>query len=252
LLAGYDGYPGQRMLSLLEQGRFGVLFGFARSWGEWPGREGKSAWRALVGQLLPDGLYQRGLAHMGINTTPAWMDLGALQQHGISVRPRRMDRLPQGRRRRVAEVLSLALTENGLPSLLRYGDRNAMRFSIENRVPFLTLPMVDLLLSLPEAYLISNSGDTKHVFRAAMRSIVPDAILDRKDKIGFETPMQDWLSDLAPTIRECLVETKQVSFLRSEKMVSDFDSLVSKKRRLSSQIWRMINLNWWSRLFNVG
>src|SRR5205807_3214015 len=86
--------------------------------------------------------------------------------------------------------LEETLVETSLPMLLRYEDRNSMAFSIESRVPFLTMPLVDFLLRLPEEHLIGRDGTTKNVFRQAMRGLVPDTILDRRDKIGFQTPEQ--------------------------------------------------------------
>lgn len=77
-----------------------------------------------------------------------------------------------------------SLTHNGLPALHRHGYRNSMRFSVESRIPFLILRLVELLLSQPESYLISVAGETKHVFRAAMRGIVPYGVLDRLDKMA--------------------------------------------------------------------
>lgn len=88
------------------------------------------------------------------------------------------------------------LTSKRITRLLRYADRNAMAHSIENRVPFLTVELAEFLLTLPEDFLVSRDGDSKHIFRQAMRGLVPDAILDRKDKIVFETPEQQWLKYL--------------------------------------------------------
>ena len=52
-----------------------------------------------------------------------------------------------------------------------------MHFSIENRVPFLTLPIAEFMLTLPESYLVSEIGETKSLFRSAMQDIVPNEIL---------------------------------------------------------------------------
>jgi asparagine synthase (glutamine-hydrolysing) len=251
LLGGYDGYPGQRMLSLLERGRLFDLPRFAARWRSWPGRHG-SAWRALVGQLLPDALYARGLAFAGVETRPGWLDRAALRREGAHLRPVRVRRSPDARGRRLAEVLSQSLGGTYLPSLLRYGDRNAMRFSVENRVPFLTIPFAELMLSMPESFLVSPAGETKHVFRAAMRGIVPDAILDRRDKIGFETPMRAWLAGMAPAIRELLRGSSRFGFLAPDAMVATLDANVAGQARGDSQTWRMINLCWWSRLYGVA
>ena len=74
-----------------------------------------------------------------------------------------------------------------LPTLLHTEDINSMAFSIESRVPFLDHRLVDLSFRMPTEHKVYR-GETKRVLRAAMRGIVPDQILDRKDKTGFITP----------------------------------------------------------------
>ena len=74
-----------------------------------------------------------------------------------------------------------------LPTLLHTEDLNSMAFSIESRVPFLDHRLVQLCFSMPNEHKI-HRGETKRVLRKAMRGIVPDAVLDRKDKTGFITP----------------------------------------------------------------
>jgi asparagine synthase (glutamine-hydrolysing) len=154
-----------------------------------------------------------------------------------------------GRGRRVMAELAHALTQRGLPSLLRHGDRNSMRFSVESRVPFLTLEQADLLLSLPEHYLISAGGETKSVFRAAMRGIVPDAILDRRDKIGFQTPEQSWLISMAGNVREWLKQDIRVPFIDQAVILREFEAIIEGRREFSWQLWRWINFIRWHQHF---
>lgn len=120
-----------------------------------------------------------------------------------------------------------------------------MRFSIESRVPFLTVPMAELALSLPENYLISDAGQTKHVFREAMRGIVPDAILDRRDKIGFATPEKEWLFAMAPTIRNWLTESAAIPMLNSTALLAEFDAIIAGNKPFSWQLWRWVNFVRW-------
>ncbi|MFM8771259.1 MAG: asparagine synthase (glutamine-hydrolyzing) [Candidatus Kapaibacterium sp.] len=88
-----------------------------------------------------------------------------------------------------------------LPTLLHTEDINSMAFSIESRVPFLDHRLVDLSFRMPTEHKVYR-GETKRVLRAAMRGIVPDQILDRKDKTGFITPGHiKWLrGDLSYTL----------------------------------------------------
>lgn len=84
------------------------------------------------------------------------------------------------------------LLRDSLPSLLRFEDRSSMAFSIEARVPFLHRPVVELAMRLrPELKI--RRGALKHVLREAMRGLVPEAVLNRQDKIGFTAPTAQWL-----------------------------------------------------------
>ena len=120
-----------------------------------------------------------------------------------------------------------------------------MRFSVESRVPFLTCEMADFLLSLPEAYLISPEGETKHIFRTAMRGIVPDDVLDRRDKIGFETPEKEWLLGMGETIRGWLRVDLNLPFFNQAEVLKEFDLIAAGKKPFSWQVWRWINFSRW-------
>lgn len=249
MLAGYSGYPGQRLRSLVETGHWANAWQFARNWAQWPGRSRAFAGKALVAQLSEGGLYQALRALHAGEPSPHWLNTAALQEHGVRTRYPRMQPTQTARGRRVVAELALALQQRGLPALLRHGDRNAMRFSVESRVPFLTLDMVNLLLSMPENFLISPQGETKSVFRAAMRGIVPDEVLDRRDKIGFATPEQDWLLGMAPTVRQWLQADLNLPFLDQAKILQEFDAIVAGKKPFSWQVWRWVNFCRWHSLF---
>ena len=251
LLAGYEGYPGERMLSLLESPGEGLTStaAFARRWGKWPGRSHLQAWMYLGRTTLPDGLYSQARGLMGRSSSPSWLNADLLAEAGVHLRETRLVRSPTGRGRRVVERLGRSLQERGLPHLLRFGDRNSMRFSVESRVPFLTVPMAELLYSFPESYLISPEGETKSVFRAAMRGIVPDAILDRRDKIGFATPEKEWLVALSNQSRQWLQAADDVPFLHKEPLLQAFDAMMSGRTPFSWLAWRWINYVRWHTIF---
>lgn len=246
LLAGYSGYPGFRLLSLLEQGRILNAQQFARAWGRWPNRSYRLAVMELGRVVFPDGLYAGARKALGRDFRPAWLDNEMLDEAGVRFVENRPPRSRSSRGRRVIEQLSKSLQQRGLPALLRHADRNSMRFSVESRVPFLTNGFADLLLSMPESFLVSPAGETKSVFRAAMRGIVPDEILDRRDKIGFGTPERDWLLKIAPRLRVMIAQDAPgIPFIREDALLAHFDAMLSGKIRFSWQLWRWVNFVRW-------
>jgi len=250
LLAGYQGYPGKRVHSLLDGGSVLRSAAFLHHWARWPGRSLSYGVKASLAEYVDGPLYPALRAFIGDRTRPDWLDNEQLADRGVRlVYPRQVpDSRPRGRR--LASELALSATRRGLPSLLRHADRNSMRFSVESRVPFLTPQLAQFLLSLREDYLISPQGETKHIFRAAMRGIVPDAILDRRDKIGFATPEIDWLSALASQAREWIREADGVEFLKPTRMLQEFDQILAGRIRFTWQAWRWINFcRWHSRVF---
>lgn len=88
---------------------------------------------------------------------------------------------------RLNAFLSNLIHVSLLPTLLHTEDLNSMAFSIESRVPFLDHRLVQACFHMPTSHKV-HRGETKRVLRAAMRGIVPDAVLDRADKTGFTTP----------------------------------------------------------------
>ena len=178
------------------------------------------------------------------------LDAGSLRERGVRPRYPRQPADPTLPNRRLTAELAYASTRRGLPALLRHGDRNSMRFSVESRVPFLTTDMADFVFSLPERYLISELGETKSVFRAAMRGIVPDVVLDRRDKIGFATPEIQWLSSLSGTVREWIGNAADIEFIKPVQLVREFDRMLTGQASFTWQAWRWINFcRWHARVF---
>lgn len=251
MLAGYSGYPQAYLQSLKDRSQYWQMLLFLWCWTKWPGRTKKQALKFFVAPFIPSWLKETARKLNGQNSAPEWLNLDALKEAGAATGFPEREISPEGRGRRLVEALRQALLGQGLASLLRHGDRNSMRWSIESRVPFLTADLASYLLSLPEEYLISSDGETKHIFRAAMRGIVPDEILDRKDKIGFETPEQKWLNVLAGQIEGWMAVASKIPFLNAEICKQEVAQIISGKKSFSWQAWRLINYcRWWQLQYN--
>jgi asparagine synthase (glutamine-hydrolysing) len=136
--------------------------------------------------------------------------------------------------------------------LLRYADRNAMAVSLENRVPFLTTALADFAFSLPDDLLIGPAGTTKRVLRAAMRGIVPDVILDRRDKIGFVTPEARWFAQSA-TLRASLTEviSQPLPSCFAPALIGHLRAVVDMRAPYGPEVWRCWNVLRWAELLRL-
>ncbi|MDX2007807.1 MAG: asparagine synthase (glutamine-hydrolyzing) [Meiothermus sp.] len=242
LLAGYfPHYNPHRLVSLLKQGRLSKALAAARQMGDSEGL--KKAARFF----LPEALTRLARRLTGKEYLPEWLNEHWFEAQGANLTLEVGSRGSQAMR----EELLDTLTRTSVPMLLRYEDRNSMAHSIESRVPFLTPKLTQLLLNLPEEYLIAPDGTTKSVFRAAMRGIVPDAVLDRKDKIGFQTPEQRWLETLAPWVEAHLGDLGAVPAINPAPARAEWQAIRSGQKPFSPRVWRWINAAVWAKSFNL-
>lgn len=101
------------------------------------------------------------------------------------------------------ELLIDMVVDSNLPQLLRYEDRDSMAHSIEARVPFLNLELVNFGLKVP-ARLKFQHGYTKSILRAALKGVIPEQNRTRTDKLGFPAPEIAWLMKLTNLPSEAL------------------------------------------------
>lgn len=94
-------------------------------------------------------------------------------------------------------LLATQYYDGYLSYLLKFEDRNSMRFGIESRVPLADTPALsDLLMQTPGSWKMHN-GIPKYLLREAARPWLPTAITNRTDKLGFVTPNNQWLQQTA-------------------------------------------------------
>jgi asparagine synthase (glutamine-hydrolysing) len=89
-------------------------------------------------------------------------------------------------------VLKNYISGAQLQQLLRYADRNSMAHSVETRLPFLNHQLVEFCFTLPDAFKLQG-GWPKYILRKSFDKKLPEKIIWRKNKIGFETPENNFL-----------------------------------------------------------
>ena len=151
----------------------------------------------------------------------------------------------------VNSMLHLFMTDCKLSSLLRYEDRNSMRFSIESRTPFADdIHLIEAVFQIPSLYKIHN-GWSKYLLRQAMKGIVPSAILSRKDKVGFATPEYFWLTELYQNFEAYLLPDL-TEYLNVEALRRDWKNVIaSQSAHGVTKVWRVISFMIWKKVYGI-
>ncbi len=244
ILAGYTPYYTAALAGFIREGKWRNAFRLI----EYLKNHGRLSlsnllMRSLV-RLAPDFIGQmlhEKHAQGAVNTAIDWQWFeakGVMTDYGQTT----------GLASSLDRALDLDFTSLNLPGLLRYEDRNSMAHSLESRVPFLSPEIVDFAQSLPAEYLISPDGEDKALFRAAMRGIVPDEILDRKDKIGFQTPEQSWFKELNSWVEERIKSDsfRTLPFLDTIKATRSWEEVQRSGSTFPRALWRWISVAQWA------
>ena len=134
-----------------------------------------------------------------------------------------------------------------LPALLHVEDRVSMAVSIESRVPILDYRIVELASKMPPAMKFSG-GKTKAMLIQAVKNILPREIIERKDKMGFPTPINNWLAgDLKEYALDILTsqKAKQRGYLNTQAI----EKQINESGKFSRDLWGALNLEMWHRKF---
>ncbi len=126
------------------------------------------------------------------------------------------------------DILHFNTTEMGLEELLRYADRNSMAHSREVRLPFLNHELVEFVFSLP-AQLKMHEGWPKYLLRKAMDKKLPDEIVWRKEKVGYEPPQKNWMEDhgVQDYIREAKIKLVNTGILAKKVLEKRIEPLAA-------------------------
>jgi asparagine synthase (glutamine-hydrolysing) len=155
--------------------------------------------------------------------------------------------IPSTTRSRLWSQLAFDTTVRQLPSLLRYEDRSSMAFGIETRLPFLDYRLVEFAFSLPDVERLDGIT-TKAVARRALGDRVPKSVLERRDKMGFETPADLWLRGrYAGELRRRLARKGPFQdWVDGEMVTAAVEDWIAGRRDIGLQVWRWLSLETWS------
>ncbi len=135
-----------------------------------------------------------------------------------------------------------------LRALLHVEDRMSMAHSLESRVPFLDHPLVEFAATMPSNIKFKD-GTLKMVLLNAMRHELPGTIINRKDKMGFPVPLNEWLkSDIKDFVCDIFASRR----LRERPYFNQAEILKSLggESKFGRKIWGLLSLELWHRQFH--
>ena len=228
--------------------------------------DGQGADELFAGYLAYEGSYINGLLRGMYWCTALCEAVGAIRHHAgfftdavrqLIIRSARRDLLKgdiPGVERYAGsldQVLYRELCMSNLPALLHYEDRNSMAFSIESRVPYLDVRLVEQVAWLPLNQKIRN-GVTKLLLRHAVKGLIPESIRCRCDKMGFVTPEEVWMKDnLRPLIEDMMesVSFRKRPYWDAVAVKEDYRAFVEGKSDYSFELFRIVCAEFWLRAF---
>ncbi len=143
------------------------------------------------------------------------------------------------------------LTGSSLLAILRTEDRSSMAQGVESRAPFLDHRLVELCLACPPKWL-AHDGRTKALLRESLADVLPQAIADRRDKIGFGAPQGRYLQGaLRPLVLDLLSQS-----LLDDLGLVDLAALKSAfaqgrlDQATSHALWKLVSVEQWLQTFS--
>ncbi len=137
-----------------------------------------------------------------------------------------------------------------LPTILRNFDRLSMAHGVEVRMPFMDWRLVTYVMSLPDEAK-SSHGMSKFVARQAMAGLMPENIRLARRKVGFNSPMPEWLNG---SLREWVATLLN----RGSPAFDEIVDTAALRRKVASladakawdwhtvgRLWPYVHLKWW-------
>jgi asparagine synthase (glutamine-hydrolysing) len=131
-----------------------------------------------------------------------------------------------------------------------YTDKSSMAVSLEARVPFMDVELMQLCARIPERYKL-HGQTTKYVLKRAMERYLPREVLHRS-KTGFGAPLRKWIvEDLDDVIHDLLGPRRVASrgLFNPPAVQQILDQNRANKADHAYLIYALLTLEMWMQTF---
>ncbi len=149
------------------------------------------------------------------------------------------------------DALRAEFVNTRLKGYLKCEDRCSMWHSVESRTPFSEdHRLIEAVFQMPGTMKIRN-GVTKYILREAASPFIPDVIKNRRDKMGYATPNNKWISDLKDQLRPYF-EQDLSGYIEKKKLLRDYDSFFSiENKPENGRVFKFMAFAVWKQTMNL-
>ena len=135
--------------------------------------------------------------------------------------------------------------------ILLKADRMSMANSLELRVPFLDIKMLELALKIPTRFR-AHDEVTKVALRSAAIKQLPERTANKK-KLGFPVPLNDWLREdkYYEKVKKAFLSDISEKFFNTDELMKLLDEHKSGKNGNMQKIWSFYSFILWYEQFFV-
>ena len=136
-----------------------------------------------------------------------------------------------------------------LPGLLQVEDRMSMAHGLESRVPFLDHELVEFAATIPSNIKFKD-GSLKMLLVNTMKHTLPKEITERKNKMGFPVPLNEWLGkELKEFVGDIFnsASAKTRTYFNNKELLK---GLTSSENKFGRKVWGLLSLELWHQEFH--
>ncbi len=139
-----------------------------------------------------------------------------------------------------------------LPALLQVEDRMSMAHGLEARVPMLDHKLVEFVATIPADIKFKN-GELKRLPKTIFGNILPASIVNRTDKMGFPTPINQWVRQ-GGAAREYIGDLFSSKRALHRDYINDLsvDKILDSQSEYGRNLWALLGLELWQQEFIDG
>jgi asparagine synthase (glutamine-hydrolysing) len=123
-----------------------------------------------------------------------------------------------------------------------------MAHGLESRVPFLDHALVEFAATMPSNIKFKD-GTLKMILINTMKNVLPNEVVNRKNKMGFPVPLNEWLqTDLREFVND-IFHSKNANY-RGYFNLAEIHKGLKSENKFGRKAWGLLSLEMWHQTFH--